>query len=140
MQGLRALERRVLRQALSRREVRSHTLDINATQIVAEKQTACRTYQGEVGYMPMVGHLAKTGTMVGDEFRAGNVAPATDNLAFIQACEAQLPHAHSITAIRAGSATYQAAVLNHLVSPTRRGQQKPHQGAQAGLRHGATAL
>src|SRR5699024_10550184 len=40
-------------------------------------------------------------------------APAAENLAFIQACEAQLPRGHKITALRADSASYQAAVLNY---------------------------
>src|SRR5699024_3059120 len=82
-------------------------------QIVAEKREARRTYKGERGYMPMLGHLAETGLVVGDAFREGNVAPAAENLAFIQACEAQLPRGHKITALRADSASYQAAVLNY---------------------------
>lgn len=85
--GLREVQRRVLCQALSSSECRAHTLDIDATRIVAEKKTARRTYKGEIGYMPMLGHLAETGLAVGDEFRDGNVAPATRNLEFIRVCE-----------------------------------------------------
>jgi hypothetical protein len=114
--SLQAVERRVLRQALSRSACRSHTLDIDATQIVAEKKTARRTYKGEIGYMPMVGHLAETSLVVGDEFREGNTAPAATNLEFVQACEAQLPRGHRVAALRADSATYQAAVLNYCES------------------------
>jgi hypothetical protein len=66
--------------------------------------------------MPMVGHLAETGLVVGDDFRDGNVAPAADNLAFIHTCEAQLPQGHKVTAVRADSATYQAAVLDYCES------------------------
>jgi hypothetical protein len=110
--GLNRINRRLLRRALAKGKVRAHTLDIDATQIVAEKQTARRTYKGEIGYMPIVGHLAETGLVVGEEFRDGNVTPATGNLEFIRACEANLPEGHRIAALRADSASYQAAILN----------------------------
>jgi len=66
------------------------TLDGDASPIVAEKDAPHLTYKGEQDYMPMIGHLAETGIVIHDEFRAGNIAPATDNLGFIQACEARL--------------------------------------------------
>lgn len=111
--GLAAVQRRVVRQVLAHSACREHTLDLDATQIVAEKATARRTYKGEIGYMPMVGHLAETGVVIYDEFREGNVSPSTRNLEFIQACEAQLPRGHRITAVRADSAAYQAAIFNY---------------------------
>jgi hypothetical protein len=111
--GLGGVNRRLLHRALRKGERRAHTLDIDATQIVAEKREAKRTYKGEVGYMPMVGHLAETGLIVGEEFREGNAAPAAGNLEFIRHCEAQLPEGHRIAALRADSAAYQAAIINH---------------------------
>ena len=42
-------------------ESTKHTLDIDASQIVAEKEAAKWTYKGEQGYMPIVGHLAEAG-------------------------------------------------------------------------------
>ena len=110
--GLADVQRQVLAQALANNDCTAHTLDIDATQIVAEKEAAHWTYKGEQGYMPMVGHLAETGLVVGDEFREGNAAPAACNLEFIQTCEAQLPRGHRIAAIRADSAAYQAEILN----------------------------
>ena len=41
-----------------------------------EKKSARITYKGYTGYMPMVGHLAENGLIIGDEFREGNEAPA----------------------------------------------------------------
>jgi hypothetical protein len=41
--------------------------------------------------MPIVGHIAENGVIVAEEFREGNVAPATDNLGFVKKCVAQLP-------------------------------------------------
>lgn len=110
--GLADVQRRILAYALAEGDCTAHTLDIDATQIVAEKEAAHWTYKGEQGYMPMVGHLAETGLVVGDEFREGNAAPAARNLEFIQRCEAQLPRGHRIAAIRADSAAYQAETLN----------------------------
>ncbi len=88
------------------------TLDIDATQIVAEKHEAFITYKGERGYMPMVGHLAENGLVIGDDFREGNVAPAARNLEFINHCYNLMPKGKEITALRADSATYQASVFN----------------------------
>jgi hypothetical protein len=49
--------------------IKGYTLDIDATGIEAEKQTAKMTYKGYTGNMPMVGHLAENGLIEGDEFR-----------------------------------------------------------------------
>ncbi len=38
-----------------------YTLDIDATGIAAEKESAKMTYKGYTGYMPIVGHLAENG-------------------------------------------------------------------------------
>ena len=110
--GLACVQRRLLERVLTDSDCTTHTLDIDATPIVAEKEAARWTYKGERGYMPMVGHLAETGLVVGDEFREGNAAPAACNLEFIQACEAQLPRGHRIAAVRADSAAYPADIIN----------------------------
>ena len=89
-----------------------HTLDIDATQIVAERRTTAWTYKGERGHLPMVGHLAEDGVVIHDEFRAGNVAPAWGHLAFLTACEKRLARGHRIPAIRADAASYQAEIFN----------------------------
>jgi hypothetical protein len=61
----------------------------------------------------MVGHLAEAGVVIHDDFRAGNVAPASANLDFVKACEARLPQGHTLTAVRADSASYQADLFNY---------------------------
>lgn len=101
-----------IRRTLNLEERSDYTLDIDATQIVAEKQEALFTYKGEKGYMPMVGHLAENGLVIGDEFREGNVPPAARNLEFIMSCYHQMPKKKRISALRADSATYQADVFN----------------------------
>ena len=67
-------------------------------------------YQGEKGYMPMVGHVL--GLVAGYDFREGNAAPAAGNLEFLQACERNMPKGKKITAVRADSAAYQAEIFN----------------------------
>ena len=91
LQGLCRVNRRFLRKALQHDKCDSYTLDIDATGIEAEKQEAKWTYKGYKGYMPMVGHLAENGLIVGDEFREGNESPSARNLEFIKYCQAQLP-------------------------------------------------
>jgi len=110
--ALGAVQRRVLAWGLKRAGRRDLTLDIDATQIVAEKQEALRTYKGEVGYLPIVGHLAENGLLVGEEFRAGNVSPNARNVEFIQHCAAQLPAGTRIAHLRADNAAYQAEIFN----------------------------
>jgi Transposase DDE domain group 1 len=62
--------------------------------------------------MPMVGHIAELGVVIGHEFREGNAAPAAGNLEFLQACERNMPKGKRIVAVRADSAAYQAAIFN----------------------------
>jgi len=108
-----AVSRYLLARGLAAEERAEYTLDLDATQIVAEKETAAWTYKGERGYMPLVGHLAENGLVVGEEFRAGNASPGAGNLEFIKYCEAQLPAGKRIKDVRADSAAYQAAVFNY---------------------------
>jgi len=110
--GLQRVNNTIIRRAIKRDNNSQFTLDIDATQIVAEKHTANVTYKGEKGYMPIVGHLAENGLVIGDDFREGNVSPATRNLEFIQYCCQQMPKRNQITSLRADSATYQARIFN----------------------------
>ena len=83
LSGLEKVNQRLLKQGMKYDGITAYTLDIDATGIVAEKQSAKMTYKGFTGYMPIVGHIAENGMVLGDEFREGNVAPATRNLAFL---------------------------------------------------------
>jgi hypothetical protein len=110
--GLRGVNRCVFRRLLGNDERTDFTLDIDATQIVAEKREARYTYRGEKGYMPMVGHIAENGLAIDHEFREGNAAPAAGNLEFLQACEGAMPKGKKITAVRTDSAAYQAKIFS----------------------------
>jgi len=111
--GLEVIERGLLARALNMEAREGYTLDIDATQIVAEKQEAKMTYKGKIGYMPLVGHLAENGLIIGDEFREGNESPQTGNLEFIMKCERQLPKGKRLIAFRSDSAAYQASIINY---------------------------
>lgn len=110
--GMGHVNRSVFRRLVRQDDRASYTLDIDATQIVAEKREAQFTYKGEKGYMPMVGHIAELGIVAGYEFREGNTAPAARNLEFMQACDRNMPKDKKIAAVRADSAAYQAAIFN----------------------------
>jgi hypothetical protein len=93
--------------------VEGYTLDIDATGIEAEKASARMTYKGYTGYMPIVGHLAENGLVIGDEFREGNQAPGSRNFEFLMHCVSQLPKGKRIKAFRADSASYQSDIINY---------------------------
>ena len=113
LEGLDKVRRRVLKRTFKHEKRKGYTLDIDATGIEAEKESAKMTYKGYTGYMPMVGHLAENGLIVGDEFREGNDSPGARNLDFLKYCERQMPKGKKIKAFRADSAAYQASVINH---------------------------
>lgn len=93
-----------------RQEPEELTLDVDATEIEADKQEAAWTYNRVKGYMPLVGYV--NGLCVGQEFREGNQSPGAGILEFAQGCEAALPEGRRIY-FRSDSAAYQAAVINH---------------------------
>src|SRR4030067_547038 len=61
--GLDRINQRAVATRLRQIEITRHTLDCDASQIVAEKDAAQFTYKGEQGYMPMIGHLAEAGVV-----------------------------------------------------------------------------
>ena len=109
IQALVEINRRLLK--LTLRGCAEVTLDIDATPALADKREAHRTYLGEKGYMPMLGHIGETGQAAGCAFRAGNVPPAQDNAGFIKTCAAGLPAGVSVASLRADAASYQGAVF-----------------------------
>jgi Transposase DDE domain group 1 len=110
--GLARANRRFLKRGLKCDGIKKYTLDIDATGIAAQKESAAMTYKGYTGYMPIIGNLAENGLIVGDEFREGNESPGSRNLEFIKYCIAQLPRGKQIKALRADAASYQARVFN----------------------------
>lgn len=111
--ALAVVNRKMVERGFAGDTSESYTLDMDATGIEAEKKEARMTYKGYRGYMPIVGHIAENGLVVGDEFRHGNESPSARNLLFLKYCERQLPTGKRIGALRADSAAYQAGILDY---------------------------
>jgi len=89
------------------------TLDIDATEIIANKASAEWTYKSNKGYMPMIGHIAQTGQALACDFRKGNQSPNSENLEFIQQCQEALPDSCYIKQLRIDAAGYQTAIIRY---------------------------
>jgi hypothetical protein len=107
--GLRGLDQvrdKINERILKRDGMKAYTLDADATEIVGEKADAVYTYNGNKGYMPMVGFLYETPVCLCDEFREGNVAPAFGQKEFYLECKRRMPDGKRVGYYRADSASY----------------------------------
>jgi len=89
------------------------TLDIDATEIIANKADASWTYKSNKGFMPMVGHIAQTGQVVACDFRKGNESPNSKNLDFIKQCQNALPDGCTVQQLRIDAAGYQTKIIEY---------------------------
>jgi hypothetical protein len=115
--GLRGLDKvrdKINGRILKRDGIREYTLDADATEIVGDKADALFTYNGNKGYMPMLGFLYETSVCLYDEFREGCVSPAWGQKAFYLECKRRIPLGKRIGYYRADSASYQAELFNQL--------------------------
>ncbi len=112
--GLDKVRCKINERILKREGVTEYTLDADATEIIGEKAEALFTYNGNKGYMPMVGYLYESPICIYDEFREGNVAPAFGQKAFYLGCRRRMPKGKIIRYYRADSACYQAELFNQL--------------------------
>lgn len=110
MYGVESINKILLKRYLKRIE-EPLVLDIDDSVIEIHKSTAAYTYKIFPGFTPMIGHI-NGGYIIHSEFRSGNIAPADQNLTFIQRCEAQLPKEKKIAFVRADSASYQAKLFD----------------------------
>ena len=102
---------RILRKA----KEEEFTLDIDATEIEAEKRAAKYTYNGVKGYMPILGFIPELGWCCGYEFREGNVGPAERNKEFSRkTIKTVKKSGKKIVRFRSDSAAYQAGLMNEL--------------------------
>jgi hypothetical protein len=67
--GLDDVMGKINERILRRDGITEYTLDADATEIMGEKADALFTYNGNKGYMPMVGYLYETPICIYDEFR-----------------------------------------------------------------------
>ncbi len=91
------------------------TLDIDATEIEAEKLEARYTYNGNKGYMPLLGFIPELDLCCGYEFRQGNVPPQAQNYEFTEKIvELVKSVGKRIKNFRSDAAGYQARLVNLL--------------------------
>ena len=109
--ALQEVNKIILKSALH--QCKGITLDIDATEIVANKADAKWTYNKNQGYMPMVGHIAETGQIVACDFREGNTSPAKENLEFIRQCQKSLPKDCFIKSLRIDAAGYPTKIIQY---------------------------
>jgi hypothetical protein len=114
LEGLDRVRDKINERILKKDGIKEYTLDVDATEIMGEKAEALFTYNGNKGYMPMVGFLYETSVCLYDEFREGNVAPAFGQEAFYLQCKQRMPRGKKIASYRTDSASYQAELLNQL--------------------------
>ena len=114
LKGLGQVRDELNRRILRRDGTVDYTLDVDATQVLGEKREACFTYQGEKGYMPMLGFLFEAKVCLLDEFREGNVSPGAGHREFYRQCKERVPEGKRIGFYRADSASYQAELINDL--------------------------
>jgi hypothetical protein len=114
LSGLDRVRDKINERILKRDGNREYTLDADATEIVGEKAEALFTYNGNKGYMPMLGFLYETPVCLYDEFREGNVAPASGQKEFYLECKRRMPVGKRVGYYRADSASYQSELFNQL--------------------------
>jgi hypothetical protein len=114
LEGLDRVRDKINERVLKKDGIEEYTLDADATEIIGEKTDALFTYNGNKGYMPMLGFLYESGVCLLDEFREGNVAPAFGQKEFYLRCKERMPRGKRIGSYRGDSASYQASLFNQL--------------------------
>ncbi|MFH1258837.1 MAG: IS1380 family transposase, partial [Elusimicrobiota bacterium] len=113
--GLKILNDNLNRRLLKKAKDTEFTLDIDATGIVGEKLLAAYTYEGDKGYMPILGFVPELDICIGYEFREGNVSPSTRNCEFARGIiEFVDSTGKAIKFFRSDSAAYNSEVFNYL--------------------------
>ena len=114
LKGLDEVRNKINGRILRRDGRESYTLDADATEIIGEKADALFTYNGNKGYMPVLGFLYEVALCIYDEFREGNVSPQSGQKGFYLECKKRMPVGKRIGYYRADSASYQAELFNQL--------------------------
>ena len=87
------------------------TLDVDATLLEADKQTATVAYDGTRGYQPVVVLWAEQDLILHEEFRDGHVPAGCGNVRVLEQAVRHRPQGVTRIRLRADSALYETAVL-----------------------------
>lgn len=105
--------RLLLKQVAQATQTKRATLDCDASFFASGVRGAAMSYLGERGWMSMLAFWAELNLVVHEQFRAGNAAPQSDAVRFLQATVAQLPEQVQEIRVRSDSAWYQAELLDY---------------------------
>ncbi len=111
---VKKINREIVSGYLKRENKKEYTLDIDATVIEGEKAEALKTYKGNKGYVPILGHLEENGLIISYEFREGNEPPSARNVEFYEKCKGEVPVGKRIKEFRGDSASYQKRLIEEL--------------------------
>jgi hypothetical protein len=114
LQGLGAANRRLIAFLQERRPQASATVDVDATILESQKQSARVTYDGRTGYQPVIALWAEPDVVLADEFRDGNVPAGTGSRRVVEAALAALPPGLREIRVRGDSALYEHELLRWL--------------------------
>jgi hypothetical protein len=114
LQGLAAANRRPLIWLQARAPQAVATIDVDATILESQKQSALLTYDGRSGYQPVVALWAEQDVILAEEFRDGNVPAGTGNRRVVEQALAALPAGVAEVRLRGDSALYEQSLLRWL--------------------------
>jgi Transposase DDE domain group 1 len=113
-QGLAHANRRLVAWLQERAPQTAATIDLDATLLESQKQSARATDDGRTGYQPVVALWAEQDVILADEFRDGNVPAGTGNRRLVERAVAALPSGVDQVFVRADSAAYEHERLRWL--------------------------
>ncbi len=104
----------ILLQGIRAEKLSEVTLDIDASMIEAEKEESKFTYKKFKGMSSLMGFMAGTGYIVGEEFRNGNISPSDRNYEFMLHCISNIESSNKVkvTTFRSDSAGYQGKIID----------------------------
>ena len=112
--GLHETLRTVTAHLQARRPQAEATLDVDATILESRKRSARPTYDGRLGYQPVVCLWAEQDQIVAEEFRDGNVPAGSGNRRVVERAVASLPPGVERVRLRGDSALYEQELLRWL--------------------------
>src|SRR5579863_3667701 len=116
--GLGRVRDEIHARILRRDGIREYTLEMDATQIEAQKREARFTNQKVKGYLPMLGFLFESKLCL-EEFREGHENPGAGHVAFYRQCKEHMPQGKRIGYFRADSASDPSERINELADRVR---------------------
>jgi hypothetical protein len=114
LKQLEKINSSILLKGLRKEKISEVTLDIDATMIGAEKEESGWTYKKFKGMSSLMGFIAETGYIAGEEFRNGNISPSTNNYEFMLHCINNIEQSGKVkvTTFRSDSAGYQGKIID----------------------------